>query len=166
MMETASSRMSPGKPVWPAPAMTWAWPSAITTTMDSRTFSLPGCAANRSINNNGDGTFTNVTAKAGLDRCNDPKYGPLWSNAAVWVDVNSDGLLDLFVVNYLQWDLKTEHLCGPSTGHDYCSPKFYEGQPNQLFLNRGDGTLKTPPKSGAFGNWWQGHGSGNGGLRS
>jgi hypothetical protein len=46
------------------------------------------------------------------------------------------------VVNYLQWDLKTEHLCGPSTGHDYCSPKFYEGQPNQLFLNRGDGTFE------------------------
>ena len=83
-----------------------------------------------------------MTAKAGLDRCNDPKYGPLWANAAAWVDVNNDGLLDLFVVNYLQWDIKTEHLCGPSTAYDYCSPKYYKGQPNQLFLNRGDGTFE------------------------
>jgi len=92
--------------------------------------------------NNGDGTFTNVTARAGLDRCIDAKFGPLWANAAAWVDVNGDGLLDLFVVNYLQWDIKTEHLCGPSNAYDYCSPKFYEGQPNQLFLNRGDGTFE------------------------
>src|SRR5271157_6484198 len=103
---------------------------------------IAGVHGNSLYHNNGDGTFTNVTAKAGLERCVDPKYGPLWSNAAVWVDVNNDGLLDLFVVNYLQWDIKTEHLCGPSTGYDYCSPKFYEGQPNQLFLNRGDGTFE------------------------
>jgi enediyne biosynthesis protein E4 len=94
------------------------------------------------LHNNGDGTFTNATAKAGLDRVNDPKYGPLWANAAAWVDVNNDGLLDLFIVNYLQWDIKTEPLCGPSKAYDYCSPKRYEGLPNQLFLNRGDGTFE------------------------
>ena len=33
----------------------------------------------------------------------DPEYGPLWAITAVWVDVNNDGLLDLFVVNYMQW---------------------------------------------------------------
>jgi hypothetical protein len=103
---------------------------------------IAGVHGNSLYHNNGDGTFTNVTARAGLDRNHDAKYGPLWSNAAVWVDVNNDGLLDLFVVNYLQWNLKTEHLCGPSTGYDYCSPTFYEGQPNQLFLNRGDGTFE------------------------
>ncbi len=103
---------------------------------------VAGVHGNTLYHNNGDGTFTNVTAKAGLDRFQDPRYGPLWSMAAAWVDVNNDGLLDLFVVNYLQWDLKTEHLCGPSNGYDYCSPKFYEGQPSQLFLNRGDGTFE------------------------
>jgi hypothetical protein len=92
--------------------------------------------------NNGDGTFTDVTAKAGLDRFNDPQYGPLWAITAAWVDVNNDGLLDLFIANYLQWDYRKEPLCDVGGKYDYCSPKFYAGQPNQLFLNRGDGTFE------------------------
>jgi hypothetical protein len=92
--------------------------------------------------NNGDGTFTDVTKQAGLDRHNDPEYGPLWAITAAWVDVNNDGLLDLFVLNYLQWDIATEHLCGFGDTFDYCSPDFYKGQPNQLFLNKGDGTFE------------------------
>lgn len=101
-----------------------------------------GLHGNTLYHNNGDGTFTNVTAKAGLDHSVDPKYGPLWTSAAVWVDVNNDGLLDLFIVNYLQWDLKKEPLCGFGGSYDYCNPRFYEGQPNQLFLNKGDGTFE------------------------
>jgi hypothetical protein len=92
--------------------------------------------------NNGDGTFSDVTAKAGLDRVIDPDYGPLWMAAAAWVDVNNDGLLDLVVINYLQWDAKTEKLCPFMGAEDYCTPRLYEGQPNQLFLNRGDGTFE------------------------
>lgn len=92
--------------------------------------------------NNGDGTFSDVTANSHLDRWNDPDYGPLWSVAAGWVDVNNDGLLDLFVVNYLQWDYAKEPKCGFAGAYDYCSPDFYKGQPNQLFLNRGDGTFE------------------------
>src|SRR3954463_5653820 len=52
--------------------------------------------------NNGDGTFTDVTVKSRLDASlnrADPQYGPLWAITAVWVDINNDGLLDLFVVN-------------------------------------------------------------------
>jgi hypothetical protein len=92
--------------------------------------------------NNGDGTFTDVTKKAGLDHWNDPEYGPLWAITAAWLDVNNDGLLDLFVLNYLQWDYKTEPLCGFGDTYDYCTPRFYKGQPNQLFLNKGDGTFQ------------------------
>lgn len=92
--------------------------------------------------NNGDGTFTDVTKKAGLDNWRDPEHGPLWSVAAAWVDVNNDGLLDLFVVNYVQWDYATEHLCGVPDRFDYCSPNFYKGSPNQLYLNKGDGTFE------------------------
>jgi len=108
---------------------------------------VAGVHGNTLYHNNGDGTFTDVTKKAGLDRSIDPEFGPLWSETAVWVDVNNDGLLDLFVVNYLQWAYSDKPLCGGDGGiADYCHPRFYKGQPNQLFINQGDGTFKDASK--------------------
>ncbi|HEY2456487.1 MAG TPA: CRTAC1 family protein [Candidatus Acidoferrum sp.] len=101
-----------------------------------------GVHGNTLYHNNGNGTFTDVTAKAGLNHSVDPQYGPLWTAAAAWVDVNNDGLLDLVVINYLQWNIQTEALCPFAGTYDYCSPERYKGQPNQLFLNRGDGTFQ------------------------
>jgi enediyne biosynthesis protein E4 len=105
-----------------------------------------GVHGNTLYHNNGDGTFTDVTKKAGLDKWNDPEYGPLWSEAAVWVDVNNDGLLDLFIVNYLQWSYSDQPKCVAQGIADYCHPRFYKGLPNQLFLNQGDGTFKDVSK--------------------
>ncbi len=103
---------------------------------------VAGLHHNTLYHNNGDGTFSDATAKAGFTRTNDPQYGPLWAIAAAWVDVNNDGLLDLFVVNYMQWSYSAQPLCAFRGVADYCSPKFYKGQPNQLFLNKGDGTFE------------------------
>jgi hypothetical protein len=102
---------------------------------------VAGVYRNTLYHNNGNGTFTDVTTKAGLNKP-DAEYGPLWSVAAAWIDVNNDGLLDLVVINYLKWDLATEPAC-QSYGHrEYCHPKMYKPTPNQLFINNGDGTFR------------------------
>jgi len=103
---------------------------------------VAGVHRNTLYHNNGDGTFTDVTEKAGISNLPDPKYGPMWAITGVWMDVNNDGLLDLFVVNYLQWDYATEPLCEYKGAADYCSPRSYKGLPNQLYLNKGNGKFE------------------------
>lgn len=97
---------------------------------------------NRNIlyRNNGNGTFTDVTRKAGVAGDSPRK---LWSISAGWFDYNNDGRLDLFVVNYCKWDPLTEPYCGlQKPGYrTYCHPKQYEGLPNTLYKNNGDGTF-------------------------
>ena len=101
---------------------------------------VAGVYRNTLYHNNGDGTFSDVTEKAGLAHP-DKQYGPLWSVAAAWVDINNDGLLDLFVVNYLSWDGTKEPDCKYNGKPEYCHPKFYKATPSQLFLNNGNGTF-------------------------
>jgi enediyne biosynthesis protein E4 len=102
---------------------------------------VSGVYRNTLYHNNGDGTFTDVTEKAGLAQPPDKQYGPLWSVGAAWVDINNDGLLDLFVVNYLSWDGKHEPDCRFEGKPEYCHPKFYKETPSQLFLNQGNGSF-------------------------
>ncbi len=103
---------------------------------------VAGVYRNTLYHNNCNGTFTDVTKKAGLGDSDDPQYGPLWAEAAVWVDVNNDGLLDLFIVDYLQWKYVAQPICRIGTVGDYCHPREYQGQPDRLFLNNGDGTFR------------------------
>src|SRR5499427_790750 len=110
---------------------------------------VAGVYRNTLYHNNGDGTFTDVTSKAGLDKP-DAEYGPLWSVAGAWIDVNNDGLLDLVVINYLKWDFNHEPVCVGYGHPDYCHPKMYKPTPNQLFINNGDGTFRDASKEAGF----------------
>jgi enediyne biosynthesis protein E4 len=100
-----------------------------------------GVHKNTLFHNNGNGTFTDVTASSGI-QARDPEAGPLWSVGGVWADVNRDGLLDLFVVNYLAWDPASERPCQDTGVREYCHPKFYKKTPNDLYLNAGGGKFR------------------------
>src|ERR1700744_996610 len=101
---------------------------------------VTGFNCNQLLHNNGDGTFTDRTEKAGVSGVVS-KRGKPWAVAAGWLDYNNDGLLDLFVVNYLDYSISTAHSCKTGDIVDYCSPNEYRGTPNILYRNNGDGTF-------------------------
>jgi enediyne biosynthesis protein E4 len=87
--------------------------------------------------NNGDGTFTDVTAKAGVT----DQGG--WSTSAGWFDYDKDGWLDLVVTNYIDWTPKNNLWCGERRPgyRSYCHPGNYKGQHIKLYHNNHDGTF-------------------------
>jgi len=87
--------------------------------------------------NNGNGTFSDVTAKAGV------ADEGAWSTSAGWFDFDKDGYLDLVVTNYLDWSPKNNIWCGEKTPgyRSYCNPNNYKGQKTKLFRNNHNGTF-------------------------
>jgi hypothetical protein len=85
--------------------------------------------------NNGDGTFRNVTDVAGVER------GDTVGAGANFLDVDDDGLLDLFVANYVRFTYEN-HVTTVVRGAEwYAGPRDFPFQPNRLFRNRGEGTF-------------------------
>lgn len=101
---------------------------------------LANVNGNQLFHNNGDGTFTDVTERSGLAGTL-YKSRKMWSIAAGWFDYNNDGLLDLFVANYCQWDSHFEPVCMGLDGRGYCHPDSFAALPNTLYRNNGDGTF-------------------------
>jgi hypothetical protein len=65
----------------------------------------------------------------------------MWSITAGWFDYNNDGLLDLLVINYLNYNIATAATCFAGGHPAYCSPVEFLGTPNMLYRNNGDGTF-------------------------
>jgi hypothetical protein len=98
---------------------------------------VAGVRSNHLYRNRGDGTFEDVTRKAGIG-------GGDWAITGGWFDYDNDGWLDLFVANYLKWSPENPPFCGDAVRgiRAYCHPRVYEGLPNKLYRNRGDGTFE------------------------
>ena len=100
--------------------------------------------------NNGDGAFSNATAKAGVAMSGHP-----FKASACWVDVDNDGYLDLFVTRYFDWTFKdhANYYCGDrKPGYrTYCRPDVFKPLPNALFKNNGDGTFKDVSEQSGIG---------------
>ena len=92
---------------------------------------------NRLFRNTGKGTFLDVTKKSGLGG------RQALSTSALWFDYDRDGLLDLFVCNYVKWSPEHDVFCSLDGKHkSYCTPEAYRGETSWLFHNRGDGTFE------------------------
>ena len=92
--------------------------------------------ANTLYRNNGNGTFADVTTRAGVAAGG-------WSASAGFVDYDNDGHLDLFVTRYLEWSFKQNRYCGEKKPgyRAYCHPDNFDAIANVLFRNNGDGTF-------------------------
>ena len=101
---------------------------------------------NRLFRNTGKRTFLDVTNTAGLGK----REG--FSTSALWFDYDRDGLLDLFVCNYVKWSPEHDVFCSLDGKHkSYCTPEAYRGETCWLLHNRGDGTFEdVTAESGIF----------------
>jgi hypothetical protein len=92
---------------------------------------------NRLFRNTGKGTFVDVSRSSGV------AARAAFSTSAVWFDYDRDGLLDLFVCNYVKWSAEHDVFCSvDGKQKSYCTPEAYHGDTCWLFHNRGNGTFE------------------------
>ncbi len=85
--------------------------------------------------NNGDGTFSDITDKAGV------RNAGKWGSSAAWFDYDHDGRLDLVIANYVDFTPEHNLICVQGGRRSYCHPNKYRGQPPTLYHNNGNGTF-------------------------
>src|SRR5207249_687087 len=91
--------------------------------------------------NNGNGTFTDVTEKAGV------AGGNTWHTGATFGDYDKDGYLDLYVCGYIDFDIynppdRSKLYCAfRGVNVKACGPRGLKGAPDKLYRNNGDGTF-------------------------
>lgn len=91
--------------------------------------------ANRLYHNDGTGRFVDVTDAAGVG-------ATVWSASCAFADIDNDGYVDLYVTNYVDFAIDNNKRCGAMRDlRTYCHPNVYNGIPDLLYLNRGDGTF-------------------------
>jgi hypothetical protein len=97
---------------------------------------ITSVGGNKLYHNNGSGGFTDVTDKAGVG-------SQLWSASCAFGDIDNDGYVDLYVTNYVDFSAQNNKYC-VYTGDTrvYCHPNVYNGVPDILYRNNGDGTFK------------------------
>ncbi len=116
---TAHLKTSPQRPA--SPAKTTPWASAVgdyDNDGDDDLF-VAGFPHNHLYHNNGNGTFADVTADAGLAGYTG------WSTSAAWVDLDQDGRLDLVVLRYFKWNFDDRDCPTPDGKRSYCDPKIF-----------------------------------------
>ena len=104
--------------------------------------------------NNGRGAFEDVTTVAHVG-------SPLFSTSCAFADMDRDGDVDLFVANYVNATADHNVFCSGADATDrtplYCHPLVYDGQPDVLYRNNGDGTFADVTREAGMGD-----GRGNG----
>jgi hypothetical protein len=93
--------------------------------------------------NRGNGRFEDVTRAAGLST-----GATRWGAGCTFIDIDRDGLLDLFVANYLRFDLRTAPEPGEGPNCTWkgvpvnCGPKGLPTDTNLLYHNEGGGRFR------------------------
>jgi hypothetical protein len=107
---------------------------------------IANAGPNTLYRNNGDGTFTDITAGSGLDK----KPRDLLSVCAAFFDYDGDGLLDLVVSHYTYWNPSIDQVCNTALGPVYCAPPVYKSVAHSLYHNLGNGKFEDVSEPSGF----------------